>query len=317
MYIRFDSVLRTFLIDLFIGKERQRVSMTIDTNMLDILFPTNCCMDKACLQNYGIYFFNQSSSCIVDEVNQVRNQCYNYNCHTIEYSDRVEKRDAEYHYGILKRATVYDYVNLENQANYNTFYPLEIIIDVQTLNEPYIPPTLGLAPSNVFKKKEFTIDIKKNNIDFSLQSGWKHQLLNIPDLLFSYSAYLITKQGDIKTIFDSGMDYIELPSDLYQQIKKYIVSNSNIGINSPLFKNEIIEVRRNERLIGPPLTFSFKTTNGEKWSVTLDITEYVYNVYNDRYEMLIKESMDDKVHMGNIIMRKQKIGFKNGSIFIY
>lgn len=57
--IRFDNALLAYLVDIFIGNENQMVSVIIDTNMIDILFPTNCCVGSeagACLQNYGIYF---------------------------------------------------------------------------------------------------------------------------------------------------------------------------------------------------------------------------------------------------------------------
>lgn len=352
--IRFDDNLLAYLINIFIGNENQMVSVIIDTNMTDILFPTNCCVGSeanACLQNYGIYFFDQSSSCLVEKPNRAITNCYNFDCYTLQYTEKVRNREEIFPYGVLKKAVVYDFVsfdqdaaikriknpkqdkkNKQNQKNNNRLgdrIPLIIILEIIVLYAPYIPPTLGLAPGNTIGKKNFTIDFKNNKIKFELDPNPKYLLNNLYNVQDSYTAKVaMIGVGNFRipikkvpAIFDTGNSNILLPPNIYQKIRELIISKSNIGPDSKLWRGEIVQLNRIERLIAPDILISFETKNnaGDKtWTCIIKKENYLKEVQRNRYLLLLGVNNDNFINFGNCGMKNYKFGFsQSGNIFVY
>lgn len=315
--IRWDNSLRGYLITVFIGTSNQKVSMMLDTSLTALLFPSNCCLNPACLYQYGVYFFDQSPSCEVIKTNGAIEPCYNYQCGTIGYTLYPQEQRLESHFGILKKALVYDFIGFHriDQTQTTQRYPLALITDVLLEKMPYIPPTLGLGPNNVLGFDKYTLDFVNYYIAFGLELNPRYRLIR--SNLYPFGSKIVVAGGLIDCQFDMGYPYLSLPTNIYLMIKNQIVKNSNIDYHSQIWTNTI-QIKRNETLIAPDIMFQFPTQDGANWNLILKMDDYIGWYGDYQYGMLIEENQEGKMIVGNCGLFRQKVGFSlTDGIWIY
>lgn len=322
--IKFDQKLQKYLINVYIGaisRDRQNVSIIVDTSQDMVLIPTNCCMDtEVCFQNLGMYFFYNSPSCLVKKINGDYINCYQYNCSNIQNTVPEGDNIKTYDFGTIRKVTIYDYLNFSPQSKHNERVPMELILDSLSLNAPYIPPTLGVGPKNILGISYIYLDLKNNKLAFGTHENPKYILSASNDKknytgIISNIAIYGSPSINLHTmtvIFDTGMDMILFPSWIYQRIKQIFRIKHWISEESPLWSGGIEKINYNAVPILSRMILYFKTQTGDIWECKIDYEDYFVNILGDIYTLLIGESDDNKIRLGTAGMRGKRYGFING-----
>lgn len=336
--IRYNHDLNTYMIDLYIGKENQRVSVILDTTQIDLLIPTPCCINTGCLQdpNYGFYYFKNSSSCIVPLPNQSNVKCQNEDCYTISTLQSPEDEKMIQNYGAIKKVTVYDYVDFvknydsKNRKRTKMNLILGFLNHERYLAGSYIPPTLGLAPDNVLHQDFIFLDLYNNFLSFTPRSGGIKLIndKNVSNAFYSGMVDMVTlyqmklNRLPLSVIFDTGSNMIFLPHHLADSILSEIRNHSNISFDSGFWNNEIVQINSFDTVVLPDVVFHFRTEKGfYKWILKKE--DYVIN-RDSKYELLITRNNNSKeIRFGNRAMQGHILGLefdnerKESNVYVY
>ena len=229
--IRYDSQLHKYMIYLYLGnKNKQKVAVILDTNQVDILIPTNCCINRGCLTNpeYGLYYFKMSESCKIPLPNDSMVDCEKEDCYTITTLQPYIDQKGIYEFGSIKKVKVYEYLSFGKQS---IVLPMNLIMGYYTNEgylsgiDTYIPPTLGLGPGNTLNQNYIYLDLKNNYLSFDKQPNEKC-ILKQGTTSDHYSGIVehVTINNiklnttPLSVIFDTGTDLIRLPQQVYEAV---------------------------------------------------------------------------------------------------
>lgn len=300
--IYFDKSIKQFMIILYIGTGNQYLSAVLDSNLSNIFLPSNCCMKTQCNQKYGTYYFDHSDSCLVIKDNGMQVSCFYFDCYNVKYNYDYQNRNINNKLGFMQKNLIYDFVSFKPIMKNNLLkrVPIIIVTDIEFLNPPYVslPPTLGL---NKFLP-EYTLDFKNLCLKTYIDNNYKYQSSRFP---------LITQINDqnINNLCIVDTSYYEsyFPSKIYQYLKKYIVSNSNITDDSPIWQTSV-KINRIESIYVPDIYLYLE-------GYQIIIHNYLQKDDYSNVYLLIKESEDENIILGNQVF--DKIGFSNDFLYFY
>ena len=339
--IAYDNDIGMYMMNLFIGSKnnKQKVSVIIDTQQIDILIPTPCCIGKGCLSNpsHGLYYFDKSKTCEIKLPNESSEKCKDHDCYTIStLQDPVDRRLLDNrgstpipvhpsrqllldNRGIIEKVDATDYVSFSKDDN-GEMAELILILKFDGINiDTYIPPTLGIGIGNILDKKNILLDFVNNYISFSNTNFIpKYTFVKSNETFGEYSFIANTinvgKHINIGKIpvsasFDTGINTIQFPNKIYNAIIAILQKSSGIPVANNFWKGVQININNLGSLNDlklPDITLTISTTT-EPYTWTLTKKEYVSNKGgNGILEFRIERSNDNLIHMGNIAMKGKK-----------
>ena len=135
----------------------------------------------------------------------------------------------------------------------------------------YIPPTLGIGPSNILNQKYVYLDMKNYILSFDKKYNPKYRLKKgktVP--IGNYSGHVTNimiftmklNRTPVDVIFDSGTDLILLPGHIYDSVMVELRNHSNIPFDSRFWRNGYLQLNNIDEITLPDIEFIFDTIEG-------------------------------------------------------